>query len=97
MKKRQTKQTAYQKNQKVKTNNMSDNTDLESLIAHQDKQIQELNEVVTRQWEEIDALKKYMQMTKSKIQELEENIGELGQQDGMSVSDAAAADKPPHY
>ncbi|MEZ5902368.1 MAG: SlyX family protein [Alphaproteobacteria bacterium] len=69
-------------------------SDLQSLIAHQDKQIQELNDVVTKQWAEIDALKKYMQMTKSKIQELEYS---LGQDKPMSVSEEAAANKPPHY
>ena len=77
--------------------NISVTNDIEALIAHQDKQIQELSEIVTRQWEEIDALKKYMQLTKFKIQELENNIGELGQGEGVSVSDAAAAEKPPHY
>lgn len=77
--------------------NISEIQDLEALIAHQDKQIQELNDVVTKQWNEIDALKKYMQMTKSKIQEIENNIGELGAGDNMSVMDEAAANKPPHY
>ncbi len=71
--------------------------DLEVLIAHQDKQIQELNEVVTLQWTEIDNLKKYVQRTKSKIEELENSIGELGQDSAMSVADEAAANKPPHY
>ncbi len=71
--------------------------DMEVLIAHQDKQIQDLNEVVTRQWKEIDGLKKYMQLTKSKLQELENNMGEISQIDGASVSDIAAAEKPPHY
>lgn len=71
--------------------------ELQTLIAHQDQQIAELNEIVTKQWAEIDGLKKYMQLTKTKIQELENNIGELGSQDGISVSDEAAANKPPHY
>lgn len=81
---------------------MTGNTDeklaeMQELLAHQDKQIQELNDVVTRQWDEIDALKKYMQLTKSKIQELEHNMSEIGQGEGMSVSDEAGANKPPHY
>lgn len=71
--------------------------ELQTLTAHQDKQIQELNEIVTRQWAEIDALKKYMQITKSKLQELEHNMSEMGKDEGMSVSDEAAANKPPHY
>jgi SlyX protein len=74
--------------------NISTISDLETLIAHQDQQIQELNDVVTKQWAEIDVLKKYMLMTKSKIQELEDN---LGPKEGMSLSDEAAANKPPHY
>jgi len=75
----------------------NDISNLEMLIAHQDKQIQELNDVVTKQWTEIDGLKKYVQRTKSKIEELESSIGELGQESGMSVADEAAANKPPHY
>lgn len=71
--------------------------ELQTLTAHQDKQIQELNEIVTRQWAEIDALKKYMQITKSKLQELEHNMSEMGQGENMSVTDEAAANKPPHY
>ena len=71
--------------------------ELQTLIAHQDQQITELNDVVTKQWAEIDGLKKYMQLTKTKIQELENNIGELGQSESVSVADEAAANKPPHY
>ncbi len=71
--------------------------EMQVLLAHQDKQIQELNEVVTQQWDEIDMLKKYMRLTKSKIEELENNIGELDQSEDISISDEAAANKPPHY
>ena len=75
---------------------MSKIDDLEIMIAHQDKQIQELNEIVTRQWDEIDALKKRLQLTHDKIQELEYNVNDSGE-NNMSVSDEAAANKPPHY
>jgi uncharacterized coiled-coil protein SlyX len=71
--------------------------DMEALISHQSVEIAELNDVVTKQWAEIDALKKYIQLTKSKLQELEHSIGELGSGEGRSVSDEAAANKPPHY
>lgn len=71
--------------------------EMQGLLAHQDKQIQELNDVVTVQWKEIDALKKYMLLTKNKIQELEHNVSEMGQGESMSISDEAAANKPPHY
>jgi SlyX protein len=79
------------------SNNQNKISDLETLIAHQDKQIQELNEVVTRQWQEIDALKQYVQRTKAKIEELELSIGDLGNEKEMSVTEEAAANKPPHY
>tara|TARA_B100000949_G_C14097601_1_gene372726 strand:- start:329 stop:568 length:240 start_codon:yes stop_codon:yes gene_type:complete len=75
----------------------TDINDLEVLITHQEKQINELNDVVITQGREIEALKKYVQLTKSKIQELENNISELGNSEHMSVSDEAAANKPPHY
>ena len=72
---------------------MSKTVDLESMIAHQDKQIQELNEVVTAQAGEIDSLKKYV---KIKLDKIESNINDAGQE-AMSVADEAAANKPPHY
>jgi uncharacterized coiled-coil protein SlyX len=75
----------------------TDINDLEVMIAHQEKQINELNDVVITQGREIEALKKYVQLTKSKIQELESNISELGSGEHTSVSDEAAANKPPHY
>ena len=68
--------------------------DLEMLIAHQDKQIQELNEIVTVQAGEIDTLKKYV---KIKLDKIETNMQESGQEDHASVADEAAANKPPHY
>ncbi len=77
--------------------NDSDINNLQMMIAHQDKQIQELNDVVIAQGKEIDALKKHIQMTKSKLAEIENNIGDLGQDTNMSIIDEAAANKPPHY
>ncbi len=68
--------------------------DLESLIAHQGKEIADLNEVVTVQASEIDALKKYV---KIKLDKIENNLQDLGQEDHASVTDEAAANKPPHY
>lgn len=72
-------------------------SELETLLAHQDNKIEELNDVVTQQWKEIDALKKYIERTTAKIEEIENNIGDLGQETNLSVADEAAANKPPHY
>lgn len=71
--------------------------DMEIIIAHQDQQIQELNDVVTRQWDEIDILKAYMRSTKSKLEDIENNMSANSEKEGMSVADIAASEKPPHY
>jgi len=74
---------------------MTDNTqDLEIRIAHLTEEVQELNDIVTRQSNEIDTLKAY---TKLKIDELKSNLGDIAKEGGQSVSDTAEAEKPPHY
>lgn len=89
----ETKQSA-----RTMTINVNDKiSDLETLLAHQDRQIQELNEVVTSQWAEIESLKKYMQTTKSKMDELEHSVKSRGDSEFQSIADEAAANKPPHY
>lgn len=68
--------------------------EIQEFMAHQAKEIADLNEVVTHQAGEIDTLKKYI---KIKLDKLENTVGDLGQEDHTSVSDEAAANKPPHY
>lgn len=68
--------------------------DLETLIAHQANEIAELNDVVTAQAGEIDTLKKYV---KIKLDKIENTLNDSGGEDHQSVSDEAAANKPPHY
>lgn len=68
--------------------------DLETLIAHQSKEIADLNEVVTEQAKEIGTLKQYI---KIKLSKLETSIEEIGESEHKSVSDEALANKPPHY
>ena len=63
-------------------------TSLEIRLAHQDRQIHDLSDMVTRQWHEIDRLKKALQKTEGRLSVLEEDAGE-GQ--GMVY------EKPPHY
>ncbi|WP_417316646.1 SlyX family protein [Emcibacter sp.] len=63
-------------------------TELEIRIAHQDEQIHDLSEMVTRQWHEIDRLKKSLQKTKSRLSLLEEE-GDDGK--------GPEYEKPPHY
>ena len=67
---------------------------LEIQLAHQAKEIAELNEVVTTQAGEIETLKQYIKLKLSKI---EDTLDNLGDESHESVSDEAAANKPPHY
>ncbi len=77
---------------------MTDNNridDLEIMAAHQSKVIADLNEIVAAQGQEIDTLKKYI---KIKLDKIENTMNDTdGEGDFQSVSDEAAANKPPHY
>lgn len=74
---------------------MTDKTnDIEMQLAYHDKSIGELSEMVTRQWQEIDRLKKLIGSLQDKVDGLEDGADEDG---GKSVAEIAAANKPPHY
>lgn len=70
---------------------------LETMLAHQEKQIGELNEVVHQQWKEIEILKTRLNKTQDKILVLEEDVATTGDGKKMSVTEMARAEKPPHY
>ena len=76
---------------------MTDMHDIQMMLAHQEKQIQELNDVLITQGQEIDALKKYLKSQKSKIEQLENNLSELGNNEPMNATEEAALNRPPHY
>lgn len=58
--------------------------ELEMRVAHQDKTIAELNEVITQQWK--------------KVEMLERQLRRLGEElETMESSEALANQKPPHY
>ena len=67
---------------------------LETLIAHQSKEVSDLNDVVTKQAEEIDTLKKYI---KIKLDKIENSLSDLGESEHKSIIEEEAANKPPHY
>lgn len=67
---------------------------LEEMVAHQDRQIQDLNDVVTNQWAEIDALKRKLERLGAKMQEIEVAAKDVEE---LSVTEQAALNKPPHY
>ena len=60
--------------------------DIEMTLAHQEKVISELSDVINEQWKEIDRLKAELKKTNTKIDDLE-----LG-----STTDEANV-KPPHW
>ncbi len=61
--------------------------EIETTLAHQEKTIADLSDVINDQWKEIEALKRQLKMTNNKIEELESSAG---QQDQSNV-------KPPHW
>ncbi len=70
--------------------------DIETTLAHHEQKIDELNEVITDQWKEIDALKRALDRAIDKIDQIEfDNKSEDGE--NLSSIDLARQDKPPHY
>lgn len=75
---------------------MADKTHhLEELIAHQEQRIQDLSDMVAQQWDSIDLLKKQILRLHDKMTAMAENAG--SEEDGLSVTEVAALNKPPHY
>ncbi|MCK5285209.1 MAG: SlyX family protein [Alphaproteobacteria bacterium] len=68
----------------------------EEMFSHQEKQIQDLSEVVNNQWKEIDKLKQQLKKTNAKLEVLED-ITETSEGEVLSVTEIAVRDKPPHY
>ncbi len=66
---------------------------LEEALAHQEKQIQDLSDMVSQQWAEIDGLKRSILKLQGKLSQVESVVGE----EELSVSEQALRDKPPHY
>lgn len=69
---------------------------LEIMIAHQERQIQDLSDMLALQGKEIDALKARLTNTQEKLRDLARN-GLRDEREGLSVAEQAALDKPPHY
>ncbi len=67
---------------------------LETTIAHHERQIQDLSDMITSQWKEIDRLKRYIAQTDAK---LEEYMTSAKDGDALTPTEIAARDKPPHY
>ena len=70
---------------------------IEMLLAHQEKQIEELSEMTSQQWDIIDVLKRRLDGAMTQIRDME-LAGQSSKGDGAtSIAALAAAEKPPHY
>jgi SlyX protein len=58
---------------------------LEAHVAHQDRTIEELNETITAQWKDIDALRRQLARLDDELREVEAGLP------------APPNQKPPHY
>jgi SlyX protein len=58
---------------------------LESRLAYQDQTIEQLNETITAQWKQIDALTRQLTALNERLQEAE------------ASPPAPASERPPHY
>lgn len=70
--------------------------EIEMLLAHQERQIQDLSDMIALQGKEISMLKTRLDRTQKKLVEMEAGGG-ADQGESLSVSEQAARDKPPHY
>ncbi|MBL4802314.1 MAG: SlyX family protein [Emcibacter sp.] len=61
--------------------------EIENTITYQDQQIQDLSDMVSQQWKEIDRLKKHISNATERLENLENPT------EGGAVPD----EKPPHY
>lgn len=68
---------------------------IETALMHQEKQIQDLNDMVNAQWQEIDRLKNRLDLALGKLSALETATPD--QNRDLSVAEIAALEKPPHY
>lgn len=69
---------------------------IQTLLAHHERQIQDLSDIVMAQRKELDGLRARLQKTTQKLADIEGSRAETGGE-GLSVSEQALRDKPPHY
>ncbi len=67
---------------------------IEETLAHQEQQIHDLNDTVTRQWSVIDALEKRLSRLQDKL-----DVSVEGDRSGESgsLADFVSQNRPPHY
>ncbi len=70
---------------------------LQETLAYQEQQISDLNEVVLTQGRDIDMLKSLIFHLRDKVTAMKEEAESVENDSGLSVTERAGRDKPPHY
>jgi len=70
---------------------------IEETLSHQERQIQDLSDMVARQWREIDQLKKTLLTLEKRMISFTQDAREVRATEDLSVAEQALRDKPPHY
>ena len=68
-------------------------TRIEMALAHQERQILDMSEMIAQQWKQIELLNRKLDMAQDKLATLE--ISDKAE--NLSVAEIAALEKPPHY
>ncbi len=71
-------------------------TEIEITIAHQESRIDELSDIVHKQWLQIDLLNKKLIFANNKLNEIESFIDDKANDDGAMGANLEQ-DRPPHY
>lgn len=71
-------------------------TAIEMQLAHHDRQLQDMNDIMIDQQKMIDRLKNKLIQTEEELEDLRHKA-ESGEGKGSSITEIAARDKPPHY
>ncbi len=66
---------------------------IEMILAHQERQIQDLSEMIALQWQQIALLGRQLEMAQDRLG----SLGATDKTDTLSVAEMAALEKPPHY
>lgn len=70
---------------------------IEITLAHHERQITDLSEMINDQWQQIEALKRQLAKAQDKLMLLEAGAGDGTDDSGLTVTEIALRDKPPHY
>lgn len=76
-------------------NNRLDN--IEMALAHQAQQIEDLSDMTFRQGQEIERLKRQLDLAKQQLADLESGAKDAKSEVGLSNMEVAILNKPPHY